>query len=336
MMADKFSEILAEREWLLADGATGTNYFAAGLKSGEPPENWNTDQPDKVRDLHTAFIDAGSDIILTNSFGGSCRRLMMHGAQDRVDEINSRAAQLARSAADAADRPVIVAGSLGPTGDLLEPLGMLTRDEARDAFRDQALALADGGADILWCETMSAEDEVGAAVEACSQTGLPIVVTMSFDSGGRTMMGIKPADWPEIAARMPSPLTAYGANCGVGPAELLATVIGMSETAPPDTVLVAKGNCGMPELTDAGIEYTGTTELMSDYARLARDVGVKIIGGCCGTTPAHIAAMRQALDTHVPATRPSIPEIIEILGEVSKLAMGTDAAAEAKARRRRP
>ncbi|MEO1160085.1 MAG: homocysteine S-methyltransferase family protein, partial [Pseudomonadota bacterium] len=154
-------------------------------------------------------------------------------------------------------------------------------------------------------------------------------------SGGRTMMGIKPADWPDIAARMPASLAAYGANCGVGPAELLATVIGMSDAAPPGTVLIAKGNCGMPELTDAGIEYTGTTELMSDYARLARDVGVQIIGGCCGTTPAHTAAMREALETRAPMPRPSIPQIIETLGEVSKLAMGTDAAAEAKARRRR-
>ncbi len=334
-MANVLEDMLAERDWLLADGATGTNYFAAGLKSGEPPENWNTDQPDKVRDLHAAFIDAGSDLILTNSFGGSCRRLMMHGAQDRVHEINSRAAELARSAADAAGRPVVVAGSLGPTGDLMEPLGTLTRDEARDAFGDQAVALAEGGADVLWCETMSAEDEVSAAVEACSQTGLPIVVTMSFDSGGRTMMGIKPADWPGIAAQMPSPLTAYGANCGVGPAELLATVIGMSDAAPPGTVLIAKGNCGMPEMTDAGIEYTGTTELMADYAVLARDAGVKIIGGCCGTTPAHIAAMRQALEHHNPGEKPSIPKIIDTLGEVSKLARGTDAAEEAKARRRR-
>lgn len=331
IMADPLTDLLAGRDWLLADGATGTNYFAMGLKSGEPPENWNTDHPGRVRDLHRAFIEAGADIVLTNTFGGSRRRLMMHGAQDRAREINARAAELARAEADAAGRPVIVAGSMGPTGDLLQPLGELPPDEAFDAFDEQAQALAEGGADVLWCETLSAENEVAAAVAAGAKTGLPIVVTMSFDSGGRTMMGIKPGEWPGVAARLPAPLTAYGANCGTGAAELVATVLGISAAA-PDAVIVAKGNCGIPEMTDDGIRYNGTPALMADYVCLARDAGARIIGGCCGTTPKHLAAMRASLEAHRKGPRPDVDDIVARLGEVSKLARGIDAKALAKER----
>lgn len=334
-MTGVIAQVLAERDWILADGATGTNYFAMGLQSGEPPENWNTAHPERVRALHRAFIAAGADIILTNSFGGNRRRLMMHGAGDRVREINNLAARHARAEADAAGRPVIVAGSIGPTGDLLEPLGELPAGEARAAFAEQAEALAEGGADILWCETLSAENEVAAAVEACAATGLPVVATMSFDTGGRTMMGIRPGDWPQIAAGLPGPLAAFGANCGVGAAELVATVLGMAEAAAAGAIIVAKGNCGMPELTDDGIKYNGTPQLMADYARLARNAGARIIGGCCGTTPEHLAAMRQALEGHRPGPRPTIEEIITRLGTVSRLARGIDAAADARTRGKR-
>ncbi len=335
-MTGKFAQALAERDWLLADGATGTNYFAMGLVSGESPENWNESHPGRVRDLHRAFIEAGADIILTNSFGGNRRRMMMHGAADRVREINALAARHARAEADAAGRPVIVAGSIGPTGDLLEPLGELPPEEARAAFAEQAEALAEGGADILWCETLSAENEVAAAVEACAATGLPVVATMSFDTGGRTMMGIKPGDWPRIAAGLPGPLAAFGANCGVGAAELVATVLGIAASAPPESVIVAKANCGMPELTDDGIRYNGTPQLMADYARLSRNAGARIIGGCCGTTPGHLAAMRQALEAHRPGPPPTIDEVIASLGTVSRLARGVDAAADARLRGKRP
>ena len=333
-MTDLLSSRLGEAGRLLADGATGTNYMRMGLKSGEPPENWNFDQPEKVRELHRGFIEAGADIILTNSFGGNPRRLMLHGAQDQAPELNKKSAQLARAEADAADRPILVAGSMGPTGDLLQPLGEVTRETALEAFTVQAQGLAEGGADMLWIETLSSEEESSPAVEAASATGLPVVVTLSFDSGGRTMMGIKPEDWPAVAGRLPAPLAGFGANCGVGAAELVATVLGIARGASEGTVIVAKGNCGVPEMVDGEIQYSGTPELMAEYVRLVSNAGARIIGGCCGSTPDHLKSMRAALDSHELGPPPEIEEIMEKLGAVSKLARGIDAAAEAKKRRK--
>jgi 5-methyltetrahydrofolate--homocysteine methyltransferase len=333
-LALALNDCLAEKGWLLADGATGTNYFAMGLRSGEPPENWNFNHPERVRELHRRFIEAGADIILTNTFGGNRRRLMMHGAADQALEINRLAAGHARAEADTASRPVLVAGSMGPTGDLLQPLGDVTREEALEAFAEQARALAGGGADVLWIETLSSKEEASAAVEAAAATGLPVIVTLSFDSGGRTMMGIKPEDWPSIAQRLPAPLAGFGANCGVGAAELVATILGIARTAPESAVIVAKGNCGVPEMIDGEVRYSGTPPLMADYARMARDAGARIIGGCCGTTPEHLQAMRAALDSYAGGPPPGIDEIAAKLGAVSKLARGIDAAAEAKKRRR--
>lgn len=328
------TERVAEKGWLLADGATGTNYFAMGLRSGEPPENWNFDHPERVRDLHRGFITAGADIVLTNSFGGNSRRLMLHGASGQAPEINHLAARHARAEAEAADHPVLVAGSMGPTGDLLEPLGDVTRDVALEAFTEQAQALAEGGVDLLWIETLSSEEEASAAVEAAGKTSLPVVVTLSFDTGGRTMMGIKPEDWPDVSQRLPAPLSGFGANCGVGAAELVATVLGIARTAPQDAIVVAKGNCGVPEMIDGEIQYSGTPALMADYARMALDAGARIIGGCCGTTPEHLEAMHAALASHTKGAPPDIDEVTAKLGAVSKLAHGIDAAAEAKKRRR--
>ena len=333
---NRLTERLAEQGWLLADGATGTNYFAMGLKSGEPPENWNFDHPERVRSLHKQFIEAGADIVLTNTFGANHRRLMLHGAQDQARETNRVAAGHARTEADAAERDVLVAGSMGPTGDLLQPLGEVTRETALAAFTEQAESLAEGGVDLLWIETLSSEEEGSAAVEAASSTGLPVVITLSFDTGGRTMMGIKPEQWPALAQGLPGGVTGFGANCGVGAAELVATILGISRTAGDDAVIVAKGNCGVPEMVDGEIQYSGTPEQMADYARLVRNAGASIIGGCCGTTPTHLASMRDALDSHVDGPAPEIEEVMEKLGAVSKLAQGIDAAAEAKKRRRRP
>ena len=332
-MAD-LNEMLAQREWLLADGATGTNYFAMGLQSGEPPENWNLTNPDRVRELHRRFIEAGSDIVLTNTFGANPRRLMLHGAAEQTHEINQQAALHARAEADAAGKPVLVAGSMGPTGDLLQPLGEVTQEEASAAFLKQARGLAEGGADVLWIETLSSEEEAAAAVTAAAETGLPIIVTLSFDTGGRTMMGIKPQDWAGLSTRMPAPLSAYGANCGVGAAELVATVLGIAGAAASSAVIVAKGNCGIPELIDGEIRYNGTPDLMAEYAVMARDAGARIIGGCCGTTPDHLKAMRTALDTQPAGPTPDVEQIMARLGTVSKLAHGIDAAEEAKKRKR--
>lgn len=329
-----FTEALASRPWLLADGATGTNYFQMGLESGDAPELWNFDHPDRVRSLHRRFIEAGADIVLTNTFGGNRHRLKLHNAQDRVREINIAAARNARAEADAVDRPVYVGGSIGPTGEILEPVGTLSHDDAVAAFAEQALALKEGGVDVLWIETMSSEEELKAAVEGASRAGLPIVTTMSFDTNGRTMMGITPKAFGAITAALPVQPVAIGANCGVGASELVATVLGIS-AARPDATVVAKGNCGIPQYVDGHIHYTGTPQLMADYARIALDAGARIIGGCCGTSPEHLAAMRESLETYTRGQRPTVDLIEQRLGPVSELAKGVDTAAAGAAKRER-
>jgi len=334
MTRPSFTEALQTRPWLLADGATGTNYFQMGLVSGDAPEMWNFEHPERVRSLHRRFIEAGADIVLTNSFGGNRHRLKLHDAQNRVREINIAAAKNARAEADAAGRPVYVGGSIGPTGEIMQPVGAMSHDEAVNAFAEQALALKEGGADVLWIETMSSEEELKAAVEGAARAGLPIVTTMSFDTNGRTMMGITPKAFGAMTAALPVQPAAIGANCGVGASELIATVLGIT-AARPDAAVVAKGNCGIPQYVDGHIHYTGTPELMADYARIAFDAGAKIIGGCCGTSPEHLASMRKALEGHSRGARPSIELVEEKLGPVSELAKGKDTAAEGAARRER-
>lgn len=319
-MSDLLQTLLETRPWLLADGATGTNLFAMGLMTGDAPELWNTDYPDRVERHYQSFIDAGSDIILTNTFGGSMYRLKLHDAQARVDELNTAAARLARGLADRAGRPVVVAGSMGPTGEILEPTGSLTHAEASAAFAQQALALERGGADVLWIETLSSTEEVAAAVAGAGATRLPVVVTLSIDTNGRTMMGVTAA---EVVAQQqeldPRPL-ACGTNCGVGAAEVTAAVVNMMNAAGdarPAPVIVAKANCGIPEYVDGKIVYNGTPELMAEYARLVHDAGATIIGGCCGTTPEHIRWMRSALERHQRGSSPDAETIVERLGEIS-------------------
>ncbi len=316
-MSDRLQRLLDDRPWLLADGATGTSYFAAGLETGDAPELWNLDHPERVSELHNAFIAVGSDIVLTNTFGGSRYRLKLHKAEDRVAEINQAAARLARQCADASGREVVVAGSIGPTGEILVPIGPLAQDDAADAFAEQARALADGGADVLWVETMSSREELRAAVEGATRTGLPVVCTLSFDTNGRTMMGVTPAQVAQLMQQMEPKPVAYGGNCGTGASELVTAILNMSEAARPGDVLVAKSNCGIPEYVEGEIRYAGSPELMADYARLCRDAGVRIIGGCCGTTPDHVAAMHRALTGHTPGAKPSLEDIVERLGTVS-------------------
>ena len=312
-MTNPLAALLAERRVLLADGATGTTLFSMGLESGDAPELWNDEFPDRIVALHQGFVDAGADIILTNSFGGTRHRLKLHHAQDRVHELNRKAAEIARSVADAAGRPVIVAGSVGPTGELLQPLGALTYEEAVEAFREQIEGLKEGGADIAWIETMSAPDEIRAAAEAAIAAGLPYVYTGSFDTAGRTMMGLAPADIHGVADGLSEAPVAVGANCGVGASDILSSLLDMSE-ARPDAIMVVKGNCGIPEFRGTEIHYSGTPELMADYARLAVDAGARIVGGCCGTSCDHLVAMRAALDTHLKGSRPSVEDIVERIG----------------------
>ncbi len=334
MTRRSFTQALATRPWLLADGATGTNYFQMGLESGDAPEMWNFNHPERVRDLHRRFIEAGADIILTNSFGGNRHRLKLHNAQGRVRNINIAAAKNARTEADAVDRPVYVGGSMGPTGEIFEPVGAMTHEDGVATFEEQALALKEGGVDVLWVETMSSEEELRAAVEGAAKAGLPIVTTMSFDTNGRTMMGMTPKAFGALTASLTTQPVAIGANCGVGASELVATVLGISE-ARPDVAVVAKGNCGIPQYKDGHIHYTGTPELMADYARIALDAGAKIIGGCCGTSPDHLAAMRKSLETYTKGERPTVELIEQRLGPVSELAKGIDTAAAGAARRER-
>lgn len=333
-MTNLLSDLLSKRDWLVADGATGTNLFAMGLEAGEAPELWNVDAPDKIRALYNGFIEAGSDLFLTNSFGGTRARLKLHNAQDRVRELNRIAAEIARECVDKAGRPVVIAGSMGPTGELLEPVGELTHAAAVEMFQEQAEALMEGGADVLWAETMSSEEEMRAASEAAANIGAPFCGTMSFDTAGRTMMGVTSRDYAAIAGTLPVTPIAFGANCGTGAPDLMRTVLGLSEAA-PEGILVAKANAGIPKYDDGKIIYDGTPELMAEYAVLARDAGARIIGGCCGSKPEHIRAIRTALETTPPGERPSLDLIREKLGEFSSADDGSSCCGAPKRERRR-
>jgi methionine synthase I (cobalamin-dependent) len=312
---DRLSSLLAERPWLLADGATGSNLFDRGLQSGDAPELWNTDHPQRVAELQRAFVDAGADIILTNTFGGTRHRLKLHKAEARVAELNERAALIARAEADHAGRVVLVAGSIGPTGEILQPLGPLSPDAAREAFAEQAAALERGGVDLLWLETMSSIEETEAAVAGARTSGLPIVATLSFDTNGRTMMGITPFELAGLHRR--HHLAACGSNCGVSPAELVASIVNLATASDPSAILVAKANCGIPQFVDGAIRFNGTPELMARYACLSLDAGARIIGGCCGTTPEHLRVMRRALEAHVRGAMPDLAAIESKLGAIS-------------------
>ena len=336
-MTDALSRLLQTRDWLMADGATGTNLFNMGLESGEPPELWNVDKPDNIRTLYRGAVDAGSDIFLTNSFGGNASRLRLHNAQGRVHELNRVAAALGREVADAAGRDVIVAGSMGPTGDIFAPMGTLTHELAVEMFHAQAEALKEGGADVLWVETISAPEEFKAAAEAARLADMPWCGTMSFDTAGRTMMGVTSAQLAALVEKMPNPPIAFGANCGVGASDLLRTVLGFAATG-TERPIIAKGNAGIPKYHDGHIHYDGTPELMAEYAVLARDAGATIIGGCCGTMPEHLRAMHKALETRPRGPRPSLEEISQKMGGFSSASDGTgddDAAPRERRGRRR-
>lgn len=314
-MSDRLSELLSERPWLLADGGMGSGLFERGLESGYAPELWNVEHPDRIADVHRSFVAAGADIILTNSFGGTRHRLKLHQADGRVAELNEAAARVARSAADSVRAGVVIAGSMGPTGEIMEPLGPLTSEEATEAFAEQARALVRGGVDVLWIETLSSVEELDAAILGAKSTGVPIVTTFSFDTNGRTMMGITPAQLADIHRR--THIYACGSNCGTGAAELVASIVNLSRASDPEAVLVAKANCGIPRYVDGAIRFDGTPELMATYARLALDAGARIIGGCCGTNADHLRAMKSALSGHSRGERPDATAIEAALGPIT-------------------
>lgn len=319
-MSNLFTQLLAQRPFLLADGALGTNLFLMGLQTGDAPELWNIEHPQKIADLAQRFIGAGSDILLTNTFGGTRYRLKLHAAEDKVKILNIAAVKILKELTEKTTRDVVIAGSMGPTGEILEPAGTLTYDQAYQAFKEQAQALQEGGVDVLWIETISDINEAKAACEAAASTGLPVVYTMSIDTNGRTMMGVTPAQLVALNAQLTHSTNACGTNCGVGASEVIAAIMNMKNAADDqqiDPILVAKANCGLPEYVEGKIVYSGTPALMADYARLALDAGAKIIGGCCGTTPEHIAVMRQALEEHQPSCAPDIEKVERLLGPIS-------------------
>ncbi len=307
-------ELLADRGVLLADGAMGTELFARGLESGGAPELWNIEHPERVRAVHDEYLAAGSDILLTNTFGGTSFRLKLHHLDDRVVELNKAAAAVAREAADAAGRPVIVAGSMGPTGELLEPMGTMTPATCAAAFAEQAEGLTEGGADVLWIETMSHLDEVAAAIAgARTVSDLPICVTLSFDTAGRTMMGVSGADAASRLAELG--VVAIGANCGNNLADTEAALREMRQVD-PDLILISKANAGMPEWHGAELHYSGEPEVMAAHADRQRSAGVQVIGACCGSSPAHLAMMRKVLDGAIPV--PEVEFEVAVVRQVAK------------------
>jgi len=329
-MSNRIADALASKRRLVADGGMGTSLFELGLQAGSTPELWNVEHPDLVGKVHSGFVDAGSDIILTNTFGGTRARLDLDRLGDRVAELNEAGVAVARAAASQASREVIVAGSVGPTGQLFEPLGPLTHERGVELFAEQMGALAAAGADAIWIETLSSTEELAAAVEAAAATGLPIVSTMSFDTHGKTMMGLPPeglARWWQQSGLTP---TAVGANCGVGPADVVVAVDDLRK-ADPDVVIVAKANCGIPQMIDGTLWYPTATDDMSAYAELALDAGARIVGACCGSIPDHIAQVRTVVDSYDERGGVDRAEVAARLGGTVR----SDAAPERTRRSRR-
>ncbi len=290
---NKFLERLNGGEILVADGATGSNLQKMGLKPGKPPEDLIIDDPDTLLKLASSFAQAGSDIILTCTFGGTRMRMKDSKYQDRMPEVNMRAVGIARKAASL--NAGLVAGSMGPVGAILKPYGPLEPEDVKATFAEQAKALADGGVDFLLIETMFAFEETNAAFEgARSVTDLPIVVSFSYDRGVRTMMGVKPKDvmkrYTEMGAVM------IGANCGTTLENMEAVVKEYGATM-PNFPLWVKPNAGVPHMdieTEQGV-YDMTPEDMGNYAKKYVEMGAKVVGGCCGNTPEHIAAIAKAV-----------------------------------------
>jgi len=292
----RWQNIINQPGAIIADGAMGTMLQQAGLKPGELPTLWNVEHADRVRAVHGAYLAAGAQILLTNTFSGNRFCLAKHGLASRLEELNIAGAQILRAEVEAQKKQgaALVAGDIGPSGELLAPLGKLLFTEAVDGFADQARALIKGGADVIWIETMAALEEVRAAVEGTRKASadIPIIATLTFDTHGRTMMGVK----PEAAAVALGEwgVAAFGGNCGNGPDEMVA-VIEKMHAAVPEAILVAKSNAGAPEFVNGATVYRASPETMAQAARQFRAAGARIIGGCCGTMPGHIAAMAKAL-----------------------------------------
>jgi methionine synthase I (cobalamin-dependent) len=283
-------ERLASGDVLIADGATGTMLQAAGLPTGMPGEAWVLERPEEIMRLHRAYLKVGSQLILTSTFGATRARLKAAGLETQVADINRRAAELAR---EVAGDDVYVGGDIGPSGEMMPPLGKLTYEVAVQIFAEQAEALAAGGVDCLHIETMSSLSEAKAAVEGARQVSdLPIFCTFSFDTHGRTGMGISPAQAAEAMAGLG--VKAIGANCGHAPEEVLGFLPQMRQAA-PGAHLIAKPNAGIPRMVKRQAVYDAGPERMAQLALRYVELGASIVGACCGSSPEHIAAMARAI-----------------------------------------
>lgn len=290
---NRLAALLGTDRPVLLDGGMGTLLQDSGLEDGAPGELWNLENADAVRAAHAAYAGAGARVLTTNTFGGTRPRLDMHGLGDRLGEVNRTAAQIARSVAD--EHGLLVAGDLGPTGELLAPLGTMTPEEAQAIFAEQLAALVEGGIDLVLVETLSDLGEADAALAAARQVApdLPVAVTMSFDTNVRTMMGVRPGD--AVAHLAAAGADAAGANCGRGPGEMEIIAAQMVQARPDGLLLVAQSNAGLPHVVGDHFEYDATPgDLAAHAARLA-ELGIDLVGGCCGSTPAHIAAVQAAL-----------------------------------------
>jgi len=315
-MSNVLTDLLGDRGVLVADGAMGTALFELGLESGGCPELLNVERVDLIEKVHDGYLEAGADIILTNTFGGNRPRLALHGLEDRVAELNEAAVRIARRAVSNSGRKAVVAGSVGPTGELFQPIGDFDHDEGVAAFREQMDALEAAGVDVLWVETLSSWEELAAAIEAAADRQVPVVTTLSFDTNGHTMMGIPPGSFAEWWSDLDAAPLALGANCGVGPSDVVQAA-GSISAAAPGAVVVAKGNCGIPLFQDEALTYPSGPSEMADYAELAVRSGARIVGACCGSGFDHIAAIRATVDAGIDGDRPAVEEIADRLGEVS-------------------
>lgn len=296
MMKTAWEDLIRGESVILADGGMGTSLFALGLDRGIAPELWNLEQSETIAKIHRGYIQAGAQIILTNSFGGNRARLDRHNVGDQTMEVNRAAARIARSEVDNLEKKIVVGGSIGPTGRLMKPLGDLSSDEAEAIFSEQATGLIDGGVDVIWIETMSDLREVHAAINGCMRVSTvhPIITTMTFDTHGCTSMGVSPED--TVANLAEFHLAAIGANCGNGPKEIEGVVAKM-HSMDPSNILVAKSNAGLPRLHEGRSLYDATPQMMAEHALRVVALGARIIGSCCGSTADHIRAMGEAIRT---------------------------------------
>jgi 5-methyltetrahydrofolate--homocysteine methyltransferase len=275
----------------IADGAMGTMLQSVGLPVGASPEAWLLENPDPVCGVHRAYVEAGADLILTCTFGGTRTRLKRPGLSDRVAEVNRRAVEVAR---EAAGGRAYVAGDIGPLGEFLTPMGKITYEQAVDIFAEQAGALAEAGVDVLYIETMSDLNEARAAVEGAQQvsSGVPITITLSFDRNGWTNMGVSPEQAAKTLLAMG--VDGIGANCGAT-LEMTEGALAKIHEVAPQAVLIAKPNAGKPRMVKREEVYDATPADMAEYARKFVALGARIVGGCCGSTPEHIRAIAQAM-----------------------------------------